>query len=109
MAVKTKEEILKEMKSVMSGHNDDDGIAFIEDITDTMTDYEQKSKDSTDWKAKYDENDKMWREKYKARFFNKDAEAESSGRMPDGNTDFIKGSDGEEKKKTKFEDLFTIK
>lgn len=47
----------------------DEAISFMEDVTDTLNDYESKlAGDGTDWKTKYEENDKQWREKYIARF-----------------------------------------
>ena len=52
-------------------------------------------KDETDWKSKYEENDKQWREKYRDRFFNADG---------DGN----KPLDEEPPKPMNFDDLFTV-
>lgn len=71
MAVKTKEEILAEVKSRVGEQSDDETITFIEDITDTLSDLETKAQgDGTDWKAKYEENDAEWRRKYIERFYN---------------------------------------
>ena len=62
MAVKTKEEILESVKEIFGDNTDDNTITFLEDITDTITDLEDKAKgDGTDWKAKYTENDEAWR------------------------------------------------
>ena len=62
MAVKTKEEILESVKEIFGDNTDDNTITFLEDITDTITDLEDKAKgDGTDWKAKYTENDETWR------------------------------------------------
>lgn len=65
--VKTKDEILSALKEIIGDSTDDKTITFIEDVTDTLTDFEGRT--SEDWKTKFDENDKMWREKYRARFF----------------------------------------
>lgn len=65
--VKTKDEILSALKEIVGESTDDKTISFIEDVTDTLTDFEGRV--SEDWKTKFDENDKMWREKYRARFF----------------------------------------
>ena len=67
--VKTKEEILEQIKTRLGEDTSDEALSFIEDITDTLTDYEEKTNDTTDWKQKYEENDKQWRERYKERFF----------------------------------------
>ena len=48
--------------------NSDEAIALLEDVTDTFNDYETKTKDTTDWKTKYEQNDAEWRNKYKERF-----------------------------------------
>lgn len=67
--VKTREEILEKLKAFSGDNVEDDTLSFIEDVTDTMNHYEDSLKDSTDWKQKYEDNDKEWREKYKSRFF----------------------------------------
>lgn len=74
MAVKTKDEILQSVKSIIGESTDDNAIELLEDITDTINDYDEKTKE--DWKAKYDELDESWKKKYKERFFNDDTEIE---------------------------------
>lgn len=70
MAVKTREEILEEVKARVGEQTDDETIAFLEDIADTLSDLETKAQgDGTDWKAKYEENDAEWRKKYTERFY----------------------------------------
>lgn len=73
MAVKTKEEIIEELEPRVGEQTDDETIAFLEDITDTLTYLETKAKgDGTDWKTKYEENDAEWRKKYTERFYSSD-------------------------------------
>lgn len=67
MAVRTKEELLELVKTRIGEDNSDEALAFIEDITDTLSDLEAKS--TTDWEEKYNSLDNEWRERYKARFF----------------------------------------
>lgn len=75
MAVKTREEILEELKVRVGEQNDDETIAFLEDVTDTLSDLEIKAKgDGTDWKTKYEENDAEWRKRYTERFYSSDPE-----------------------------------
>lgn len=67
MAVRTKEDLLELVKNRIGDDNSDEALAFIEDITDTLSDFETKA--STDWEEKYNSLDNEWRERYKARFF----------------------------------------
>lgn len=100
--VKTKDEILEAIKSRIGEDNSDETIAFLEDITDTLNDYEDKTKTDTDWKAKYEENDKEWRKRYTDRFFNNDD--------GDGNKDKDNlGEKDDPKTPTTFDELFSEK
>lgn len=77
MAVKTREEILESFKAKLGENPDDDSIAFLEDVTDTLDDFEKRvNGDGTDWKSKYEENDANWRKKYTERFFSDEPEPE---------------------------------
>ena len=69
MAVRTIEEILESVKSRVGDSTEDADIEFIEDVSDTLNDLSSKASGQEDWKTKYEENDKAWREKYKERFF----------------------------------------
>lgn len=68
------EELLAMIKGVIGEDTSDESLQLIEDVSDTITDYEDRAKE--DWKAKYEENDKTWREKYRDRFFNGKPESE---------------------------------
>lgn len=70
MAVRTREELMEAIRGRV-GDSDED-LAFIEDVTDTLSDLETRAGDQTDWKARYEENDREWRERYRARFFNEE-------------------------------------
>lgn len=77
MAVKTREEILESFKTRLGEKPDDESISFLEDVTDTLDDFEKRAKgDGTDWKSKYEENDANWRKKYTERFFSVEPEPE---------------------------------
>ena len=99
MAVRTKDELLEIIKGRIGDDTSDETISFIEDITDTLSDYEEKvtKSDEEDWKTKYEENDKMWREKYRERFFNKKVENEEDEDFDD------------EVKSLSYDDLFEEK
>lgn len=77
MAVKTREEILESFKTRLGENPDDESISFLEDVTDTLDDFEKRANgDGTDWKSKYEENDASWRKKYTERFFSVEPEPE---------------------------------
>ena len=63
--VKTKDELLASIKSKFGDDTSDETISLLEDISDTL----DTLKDGVDWKKKYEDNDKMWRDKYTSRFF----------------------------------------
>lgn len=69
MAIRSREELLSSINERFSGDTSNEVLALIEDVTDTLSDYDRRIGDSTDWEAKYNELDNQWRERYKARFF----------------------------------------
>lgn len=74
MAVVGKADLLATLQSILGERDDTEAIGFIENLTDTVTDYESKTADQTDWRTKFEENDKEWKRKYKERFFSSEAE-----------------------------------
>ena len=64
MAILKKEELLQAVQAKLTDSDDD--LTLLENITDTIN--ELSSNDNENWKSKYEENDKQWRERYKARF-----------------------------------------
>lgn len=76
MAVRTTEEILESIKTRVGDSTEDADLEFLEDVTDTLSDLRSKTEGQEDWKTKYEENDKQWREKYRDRFFEKKEEEE---------------------------------
>ena len=100
MAVKTREEILESLRGRFGEEPTDDDIAMLEDITDTFTDFEEKTSDATNWKKKYEENNKAWKKKYSDRFFSKDGDDDDNPDDPD---------DPGDKPMKSFDDLFTVK
>lgn len=77
MAVKTREEILESFKTMLGENPDNEAISFLEDVTDTLDDFEKRANgDGTDWKSKYEDNDANWRKKYTERFFSDEPEPE---------------------------------
>ena len=72
--IRNKEELITMISQHIGEDNSDEAIALLEDVTDTFNDYETKTKDTTDWKTKYEQNDAEWRNKYKERFMSGSAE-----------------------------------
>ena len=92
MSVLSFEELRNSLKTFIGENNSDEALALIENTEDTITNYENMIADKTDWKQKFEENDKAWREKYKARFYSdagtKDNKDEPSGNKPDDNKNY---------------------
>lgn len=68
MAIRSREDLLKSLTNLIGDNSTDENLAILEDVTDTLKDYEEKTADQTDWKTKYEQNDADWRKKYKERF-----------------------------------------
>ena len=84
MAIKTRDEIMESIKARFADDTSDEVISLIEDVSDTLTDYETKAKgDGKDWKAEAERIDREWREKYKARFFAGAPESEDDPDEPE--------------------------
>ena len=95
MSIKSREELFNDIKTKIGDSTDDETLALLDDIDDTLSDYEARISDTTDWKTRYEENDKEWRKRYTERFFNK---PEDEDKPKDNNED--------KPKKLTFEDLF---
>ena len=91
MAKLSKDELIEKVKKYVGDRTDDETIEIIEDISDSID-----SSEADEWKKKYEENDKMWRDKYISRFVEKKEDE------PDTPTEH----DEEEKEYNSFEDLF---
>lgn len=69
MAVKTRDELMDAIKAKLGDDTSDESLSLIEDVSDTLTNYDTIVQDKTDWKAKAEEIDSAWRQKYRDRFF----------------------------------------
>lgn len=76
MSVRTREELITTVTTMFGENPSDEQISLLEDITDTVEDYEDRLSDTTDWKTKYEENDKEWRKRYTDRFNNTEPKPE---------------------------------
>lgn len=97
MAVVNKDTIMERLRENFNDNDSDDVIGLLEDVTDTLNDYQSRLEENGDWKERYEQNDREWRQKYKDRFFNNDPEPD-----PDPEPD----KDPEQATPTTFEELF---
>lgn len=91
MAKLTKDELIKKVRKYVGDRTDDETIEIIEDISDSID-----SSDADEWRQKFEENDKMWRDKYISRFLEK----------KEDELDTPTEHEDEEKEYNSFEDLF---
>jgi len=91
MAKLSKDELIEKVRKYVGDRTDDETIEIIEDISDSID-----SSDADEWRHKFEENDKMWRDKYISRFLEK----------KEDELDTPTEHEEEEKVYTSFEDLF---
>ena len=65
MAIVNKKELLDRIGAF---GDDDNVIGLLEDVTDTMDDYERRIAETGDWERKYNDLDSEWRARYRGRF-----------------------------------------
>lgn len=91
MAKLSKDELIEKVKKYVGDRTDNETIEIIEDISDSID-----SSDADEWKQKYEENDKMWRDKYISRFVEK----------KDDEFDTPTNHEEDEKEYKSYDDLF---
>lgn len=92
MAIKTLQEITTAMNTLLGDAPTDEGLALLEDITDTMN-----ANDNENWRQRYEDNDAQWRKRYKERFMNP---PDNTGDDPDIEVKKVPRS---------YDDLFKVK
>lgn len=97
MAVVNKDTIMERLRENFNDNDSDDVLGLLEDVTDTLNDYQSRLEENGDWKERYEQNDREWRQKYKDRFFNNEPEPD-----PEPEPD----KDPEQATPTTFEELF---
>lgn len=70
--VKTKDELLNAIKQLLPDDSTDEALKLFDDLSDTIDD--NNKEENENWKARYEENDKAWRERYRDRFFSSNSE-----------------------------------
>ena len=66
MAILTSEELLNRVKQYVGEDTSDAALSFVQDVTETV---KATSTETEDYKKKYEENDAMWRQRYRDAFF----------------------------------------
>lgn len=70
MAILSRDEFFNALHDRIGDDTSDEAITFIENMTDTYTDMENRANnDGEDWHQRYIENDAAWKKKYRHRFF----------------------------------------
>lgn len=98
MAVRDSKGIMDLLGKVLEGNTTDDALSLVEDVKDTLADFDTRASGMEDWKSKYEKNDKEWRERYKARFFDGETVVEKAGEEI--------GGEPEKEEPTTYEELF---
>lgn len=104
MAVRNKDDIIQAISDKLNDDTSDDALQLLEDVTDTFNDMDSRLNDTEDWKAKYEENDKEWREKYKSRFTDGNIDTTNNVNI-DNNNDTNNDNNNDTKNYT-FDNLF---
>ncbi len=105
MAVVNKDTIMERLRENFNDNDSDDVLGLLEDVTDTLNDYQSRLEENGDWKERYEQNDREWRQKYKDRFFNNDPEPDPEPE-PDKDPEPEPDKDPEQATPTTFEELF---
>lgn len=90
---RTSQEIIKSLEELVPDKEDERYISILEDVADSVTEDTSRA-EVEEWKAKYEESERSWKEKYRSRFMEG---------TPDPETE----PEPEIEVKATFEDLFT--
>lgn len=97
--VKTKEEMLAEIKAYIGDRTDDETLSLVENVTDTLSDMEKNG----NAEARVKEVEDMWRTKYMERFFDGGKEEKTTEDKED------EEAEEDRSEEIKIEDLYTEK
>ena len=101
MAILNKEDFFNRLHERVGDDTSDEGIAFLEDMTDTYNDMETRlTSDGVDWERRYHELDETWKKRYQHRFL--------SNPITNNPDTFNSGEDDyRDKEEITVDDLFT--
>lgn len=95
--VKTKDEMLAEIKAYIGDRTDDETVSLVENVTDTLSNMEKNG----NAEARVKEVEDMWRAKYMERFFDGDKEEKIA--------EVKEETEDDKSEEIKIEDLYTEK
>ena len=93
MAIRTRDEIMAQLQTMVGEDTSDETLSFIQDVSDTLGDNNSAQR-ITQLETQHEEQDKEWRKKYRDAFFT-------------GKPDDSYEEESEQKRPKRFEDLFT--
>jgi len=96
MAIRTREEIMNQLQTVLGDNVSDEALGLIQDVSDTISN-DHSAERITELETQLQDQDKAWRQKYRDAFFS--GNADESIREEEDDTSKVP---------TRYEDLFTI-
>lgn len=93
MAIRTRDEIMAQLQTMVGEDTSDETLSFIQDVSDTLGDNNSAQR-ITQLETQLEEQDKEWRKKYRDAFFT-------------GKPDDSYEEEPEKTRPKRFEDLFT--
>ena len=102
MAILSRDDYFNRLQDYIGDDSSDRAISLVEDMTDTYNSFAERKDDGDEWKKKYEDNDKSWRERYRRRFFS------GSSSIP-GMEDMEDEGEKITPENIKVDDLFTVK
>ena len=104
MAVLSRDEYFARLNERLGTDSSDESIAFLEDMTDTYNDMENRAKgDGIDWEQRCHDLDETWKKRYRNRFFT------GGDRGIPNEVGSVSESEVYDPDEVKVEDLFEIK
>ena len=100
--VTTREDLISRIHARIGDSTSDDDIALLEDASDTLDDFVERTRDATNWRERYEENDRSWRQRYIDRF-NSDVETGDGIEPESGETEL------EYEAPKTYDELFIVK
>lgn len=94
MAIRTREELMEQLQSIVGEDTSDETLSFIQDVSDTLG-ADNSAQRITELETQLEEQDKEWRKKYRDAFFT--GKPDTSYEEEDPDREIPK----------RFEDLFT--
>lgn len=98
MSKLTREQFIETVQTLIGDRTDDEALIIAENMRDTYDDMDKASKETDDWKNKYDNLDKDWRTKYRNAFYSTPKDT--------GDSDIEEDDDKDTKNDYTFEKLF---